>query len=703
MIILRLLNPHVSKNVKHEATQWQIASDISFRNLIVDTGPDKNMKTSISFNMTLDPNSVWYARARMFLSTGATVWGNVNIFTPHTQDLLDLTNDLPSKISVPQVYTSSNQKSHDVSAFTIHATGFEVVGDATHVSTSWIIEDINSKVIWSSLYNTICKNSIDIASIILKPNSVFRLKVMFHSSSNDTSPIGCYTIRTSDSRDIEVLTYLDVIDITSPLKLRIAKIEGVTNVTWEIYTIVDGISKIAIKTTTEDFSTVIDTNILESDTLCLLKVSTDKKELGSKFIPFRTSSLSKKVNMELMVPDDNIDMRFETLDEYSDTSSYPPIYYDRDRYRLSKSKLTVTEILALPELDLPYYVYIRNRRQDENIELLQHTIEDNWIGGIIHPIDELRYWKYINNEGKDFIINHYIQCIRLGIPMFEFPTLGQVNIVPMTDDMGGLLLKNLESYDNLKHKDVRYVSLILDYKNNIRPMPTNNNKDLMEVKIEKLNESDAEAPNNPYRYALTLQDGVCGSVDSRRGIFGFYMSPYENGEYKLVIVDIIEGKRKIIPFTISGNRNRSNKEDRFFGLSLTRQTNPAIIEENPYDIQKNYTNELLRIPMVVNQPKLIYYAALNTTISGITCNNRDVVIKRQSRDRFVNNSEIELLNSKDLEVYKSKIKHKLGGIYREDANYGTIVLQTSLTGERVVKLRTDVGDEVDVILNIESQ
>ena len=707
MIILRLLNGHLDKNVKHLATTWQVADNKAFVNPIVNIENDVNNKNSIAINVNLDPNSVWYARARMKLSNGDTIWGNLNIFTPHTQEFEDTTSDLPSKITVPQVYTSSVQDSHDLSAFKIHAEGFEVVGDSTHSSTSWIIENMDGTVVWSSLYNTINKNNITIASIILKPNCVFRIKVLFHSSSNDTSPIGCYTIRTADSRNIELLTYLDFIDTNSPLKLRIAAIEGVKRVTWEIYTIVEGIAKVSLKKTTSDeniFSTIIDTNTLEPDTMCMLKVTTDKEELGSKFIPFRTRPTSKKLNMELIVPDDNVDMRFETLDEYTDTEAYPPIYYDRDRFRFNKSKLTVTEILGLPDSNMQCLVYSRGKRLEGEITLLQHLIMDNWTGLLNHPIAELANWKLVDNNNRDFYINQYVNSMRIGLPTFEFPELDDPIIPSLTDETGALVVKGLEPYNaeqyNINGKPIVLTSLILDYNDNVMPMATNNNEILTKLLIEKLNESDDEVPENPHRFALTLQDGVCGSVDSRRGVFGFSMSPYLNGSYRLVLVDIKNKQKIVIPFNIDGTRSRSNNDYRFFGLSLTRQTNPKVVDSNPFSIQTNYINDIIRIPLIQNQPKLIYYAGLNTTIGKIVSSSRDVVIKRQSRDKFTNDSEMESLSQSELEAYKNIIKQKLGGIYREDTNYGSLVIQTSLKGEQVVKFRCFSGDEVTAILEI---
>ena len=350
------------------------------------------------------------------------------------------------------------------------------------------------------------------------------------------------------------------------------------------------------------------------------------------------------------------------------------------------------------------FVHSRGKRLEGEITLLQHLIMDNWTGLLNHPIAELANWKLIDNDNRDFFINQYVNSMRIGLPTFEFPELDDPVIPSLTDDTGAMVIKGLEPYNaeqyNINGKPIVLTSLILDYNDNVMPMATNNNEILTKLLIEKLNESDDEVPDNPHRFALTLQDGVCGSVDSRRGVFGFSMSPYLNGSYRLVLVDIKNKQKIVIPFNIDGTRTRSTNDMRFFGLSLTRQTNPKVVDSNPYSIQTNYINDIIRIPLIQNQPKLIYYAGLNTTIGKIVSSSRDVVIKRQSRDKFTNDSEMESLSESELEAYKNLIKQKLGGIYREDTNYGSLVIQTSLKGEQVVKFRCFSGDEVTAILEI---
>ena len=310
MVILRILDLPLDDGVQHEATDWQVSDQPSFATRTLESLGDKKNLSTIIFNEVLDPNIKWYARARARLSTGYTIWGNLDIFLPENDNVIDASEDLPSRIAVPQITTSSDPKDHDVSMFTIHANGFEVLGNGSLSATTWIIEDVFGSVVWSSAYNTTDKTSIDITNIILKANQVYRIKVMFHSTSQDSSPIGCLTIKTSENSDINLNTYLDWVDPGEPIDLVSNKIEGVNSITWSIISVNNNIAKTLWSTVTQapaEFKVTMPTNILGNDSLYLLKIDPDKEGVGSKFIPFRTkySGVVEETAPELVVPEDS--------------------------------------------------------------------------------------------------------------------------------------------------------------------------------------------------------------------------------------------------------------------------------------------------------------------------------------------------------------------------------------------------------------
>ena len=88
-----------------------------------------------------------------------------NKITTVAKDLVKTGNDISLELGIPIVNTFVGVKpcdvlKHDATAFTIVAGGFDVIGNATHKSTSWIIEDIYGNVVWCSLEDELNKESI---------------------------------------------------------------------------------------------------------------------------------------------------------------------------------------------------------------------------------------------------------------------------------------------------------------------------------------------------------------------------------------------------------------------------------------------------------------------------------------------------------------------------------------------------------------
>ena len=262
--------------------------------------------------------------------TGYKAWGNVDVFRPVNVDNIKDYKDLPSRVGTPQLSTDSNQEDHDKTLFNLIATGYDVVGNSIHESTSWYIEDTNGDVIWSRIKDIFNKNKILVNEVILKSNQVYRVKCMFHTSTNDVSDITVYTIKTSGKSDIIVTSYLDGLDITKSTELVINNIEGTSLVTWEIISVTKDVSESVWKAKTKYPIVISDPNNIEpydplviyineinkvlvpSDTLkedsnYLLKVYSDKSN-GVTILPFFTTNTQELANND----DNNIEQLLAT-------------------------------------------------------------------------------------------------------------------------------------------------------------------------------------------------------------------------------------------------------------------------------------------------------------------------------------------------------------------------------------------------------
>jgi len=287
MVVLRIKELELDDQTDHLATDWEVSRTISFNDVVLRSLEDYSNKTSIVFNEILDPNIKWYARARALLTTGYTTWGNLDVFTPKNINDLDQNEDMPSRVATPIITTDSDTTNHDSTLFTVNATGFSVVGTATHLATSWFIEDINNNVIWSKLNDEINKTSILVNNTLLKSNSIYRIKAIFHSTSNDASQISTLTIKVSGGDEVEVLTYLDGLDYGVDNVITIANITGLTNVEWEVISLDKNLSEIIWNNSTTSNYTILPANKLKDGTRYLFRIKTNISN-SWKYIPFFT-------------------------------------------------------------------------------------------------------------------------------------------------------------------------------------------------------------------------------------------------------------------------------------------------------------------------------------------------------------------------------------------------------------------------------
>ena len=296
MIISRITDLDLPAGVTHVATDWQIADDLLFSNIVVESNYDKTNLTYIVFPDKLDPEVKYYGRARVLLSTGYTEWGNIDVFIPKDINEITVDYDFPSLVSLPVISTDSDLNNHKPTMFTITASNYGVVGTGTHTATTWLVTDINDNIVWSSIYDINNIDTIDFTKRILKENEIYKIKVMFHSSSNDTSQIATKMIHVnkSDPRII-LLNDLSTMDKNIDNTLSIKFIHLLDQVEWKISEIVDEYENVVFNSTvTNDpkTDTTLPANTLEKDKFYLMSITctVNGNTLNTKYIPFTTYS-----------------------------------------------------------------------------------------------------------------------------------------------------------------------------------------------------------------------------------------------------------------------------------------------------------------------------------------------------------------------------------------------------------------------------
>lgn len=348
MVLLNMYSLDLKNGAEHLATDWEVSDSLSFENILLSKKEDYINKKKILFSNNLDPTLKYYARARPLLSTGYAEWGNIDVFTVVSDNDIRPQEIFPTRVSIPILSTyrintgstidavpetgSGGWKGtipedgslagssefdtsynvidviepidpdiHDIALFEIWAEGFEVIGNAKHLATTWWIEDTNRNVIWASPFDYFNLNKIKVSSVILKKDSIYRIKALFHTTSNDTSQVATYTITTINKEGITLTTYLDLVDPSLEKKLTIEHVEGLNTVNWEILSYDGGILTSVWYRATSGVAATIDRNTLKENMNYILRVRTNLVKSWN-YYPFITSLSSDASPEDVIVP-----------------------------------------------------------------------------------------------------------------------------------------------------------------------------------------------------------------------------------------------------------------------------------------------------------------------------------------------------------------------------------------------------------------
>jgi len=235
MFVMVVSDLDLGPDVQHKSTDWQIALDPLFKNVILESLNDSENKLIKIFNEPADPRKKYYGRSRILLSTGYTEWSNIDVFYAEDVDELDALADIPSRASSYVLTTDSDVNNHVPTLFTMSIPQPSIDGTATHVATNWFIENMNGDIIWKKLKSD-NKLSILVDDLILKPNQVYRLRASVVLSSGDVSNVTSITIFVPDEPRIKIIKEVIDPDINQDYDVLIFKDPRFTSVTYKLYT-----------------------------------------------------------------------------------------------------------------------------------------------------------------------------------------------------------------------------------------------------------------------------------------------------------------------------------------------------------------------------------------------------------------------------------------------------------------------------------
>lgn len=265
-------------------SNWEVATAKNFdpATIVASSYEDRDNKHSIFLEATLTPGKRYYGRVQVVTNKGAHEWSNLRSWVHKAYENADTLTDLPSRISSPDVTTDSNAKEHLPTGFHILCKEFGALGEAVHVATSYWIETLKGKVIWKRLRDEIQKNRVLVDNVILKSDTVYRVKAVFHSSSGNDSQVSTKTIyvdgKSSDHNMLKIRTAIMDYDFTTGanLNVQLTKVKDKDTLTVRLMAFDNGTSTLAfekdVKLTPGNLRLIIPNEKLQQKAIYLLLV-----------------------------------------------------------------------------------------------------------------------------------------------------------------------------------------------------------------------------------------------------------------------------------------------------------------------------------------------------------------------------------------------------------------------------------------------
>jgi len=236
MVVLMFKNLDIPEGFTHKASDWQIAHDKYFKDIVVESRNDDKHLTSILFDVDLDPDKTYFARARVIMDYGPSDWSDIDIVRTEDLNQIDLDIDIPSTVGAPEVKVDFPYSRVPQTGFSVSTDNFSSNSNSKHLATDYFITTLDGTVVYSELGNETNLNKFLVKGVLLPTNNFYKIKVAHISSSNDVSEFGERLIYVPDASEIELTKNINGKTASQyGLEVNLKPVEDVESISIKLY------------------------------------------------------------------------------------------------------------------------------------------------------------------------------------------------------------------------------------------------------------------------------------------------------------------------------------------------------------------------------------------------------------------------------------------------------------------------------------
>ena len=272
------------------SVDYEVATDSKMENIIRFSYNDTVNLRSIVFDYELEKGRTYYGRTRALLSTGPLDYGPISEFTYNPETNAEFMLTTPSPINTPTISTIFWTTEHPTSCFTLHATGFEVIGNSKLTKSVWEITDVMSGKTVTTLTTNTNLTSLFV-DIELNPETQYRISLTYFADNDSASKTASLIITTGKQLTAEHIQGVSTVSDTIILKTT----EQLPNSKHEWYLLDDNSNILNPEDTRESAvsSFTVDHTLLKTGSLYLLQtreINVLNPDAKYEYMAFKTNN-----------------------------------------------------------------------------------------------------------------------------------------------------------------------------------------------------------------------------------------------------------------------------------------------------------------------------------------------------------------------------------------------------------------------------